>query len=137
MRTFLRRFALGRLRRAAYSPAALRAAFPETARIPDPIRQSLTSPQPWQLANMLGVVMAGEMPCPPPRCPTLLLWGEADRLDKVDAGAARQLADSLPGAQLVLLPGAGHLPQLDKPREFVAALDRFIAGRPDRGASRP
>jgi len=39
--------------------------------------------------------------------PTVIVAGEADRI--VPAGAARALADQIPGAELQLLPRAGHL----------------------------
>jgi pimeloyl-ACP methyl ester carboxylesterase len=37
----------------------------------------------------------------------------------------------LTNAQLVLIPGAGHLPQVENPHEFLAALVDFISDGPD------
>ena len=52
--------------------------------------------------------------------PVTLLWGADDR--STPLGVARRLCESLPGAELVVIERAGHLPQWDQPREFVARL---------------
>lgn len=41
--------------------------------------------------------------------PTLILWGEEDRLVPVEAG--RRYARAIAGARLIIYPGTGHLPQ--------------------------
>lgn len=41
--------------------------------------------------------------------PTLVLWGEEDRL--VPARFGRRLAEAMPNARLMVLPGVGHVPQ--------------------------
>ena len=60
--------------------------------------------------------------------PTLLLWGEDDELVPVKFG--RAAAAAIPGSQLVVLPGVGHIPSIDAPRDFVRILSNFAAGRP-------
>ena len=40
------------------------------------------------------------------------------------------MRDEILGARLELLRGAGHVPQYDRPRQFNAALLRFLAGEP-------
>jgi pimeloyl-ACP methyl ester carboxylesterase len=60
--------------------------------------------------------------------PTLLLWGEDDDLVPVKFG--RAAAAAIPGSQLVVLPGVGHIPSIDAPRDFVRILTEFAAGRP-------
>lgn len=126
-RTPLRRLALMRLRQRTYSRAALAAAFPDRQRVPPAIAETLARPQKRQIAAMLDLLLSGEAPGPQPRLPSLLLWGAEDRLPRCAAAAARALAASLPGCELVVLPGAGHLPQCDSPAEFIAALSRFAA----------
>src|SRR5215831_3950378 len=44
-------------------------------------------------------------------CPTLVIWGEADRIVDPDYGCA--YAAGIPGARFELLPGTGHLPQME------------------------
>jgi pimeloyl-ACP methyl ester carboxylesterase len=60
--------------------------------------------------------------------PTLLLWGEDDDLVPVRHG--RAAAAAIPGSQLVVLPGIGHIPSIEAPRDFVRILTDFAAGRP-------
>lgn len=56
--------------------------------------------------------------------PLLLLWGEQDRSVPLDVG--RAAARRFPHAQLVVLPGAGHAPYLDRPEAFNRALIDFL-----------
>lgn len=60
--------------------------------------------------------------------PTLLLWGEDDDLVPVKFG--RAAAAAIPGSELVVLPGVGHIPSIDAPRDFVRILTSFAAGQP-------
>lgn len=55
--------------------------------------------------------------------PTLLLWGEADRI--VPLGFARDWQDVLPHAELEVIPGGSHL-LLDEFPAAVDALRRFL-----------
>jgi pimeloyl-ACP methyl ester carboxylesterase len=61
--------------------------------------------------------------------PTLVLWGERDRIADPDYG--RALADAIPGARFELLPASGHLPQLETP-DLVAAAIRAFDGDADQ-----
>lgn len=63
--------------------------------------------------------------------PTLVVWGEADRI--VDPAVGRAYADAIAGARLVVLTGAGHLPQLETPDALVEVLDSFAPSRPTAG----
>jgi len=56
-------------------------------------------------------------------CSTLVVWGEADRI--VDPGYGRAYADAIPGARFELLPGTGHLPQLETPAQLLRAVWDF------------
>jgi pimeloyl-ACP methyl ester carboxylesterase len=57
------------------------------------------------------------------RMPTLLLWGDADRLIPVEQAA--MWADLIPDAEVRTLPGVGHL-MFDESREAVDALGSFV-----------
>jgi pimeloyl-ACP methyl ester carboxylesterase len=59
--------------------------------------------------------------------PTLVVWGEADRI--VDADYGRAYADAIPGAEFRLLPETGHLPQLETPQALVDLLLGFTDAR--------
>ena len=56
--------------------------------------------------------------------PTLIINGEHDTATRLDAGA--ELARALPHAQLAIIPGAGHLSNLDNPGAYNQALDQFL-----------
>jgi pimeloyl-ACP methyl ester carboxylesterase len=58
--------------------------------------------------------------------PTLILWGREDRL--LPVREARPLAERVPGARLVVLPDAGHLPQREAPRAFSDTVAAFLRG---------
>jgi pimeloyl-ACP methyl ester carboxylesterase len=58
--------------------------------------------------------------------PTLVLWGEADRVADPDYG--RAYAAAIPGARFELLPRTGHVPQLETPDALLEALRAFVIG---------
>jgi pimeloyl-ACP methyl ester carboxylesterase len=55
--------------------------------------------------------------------PTLVIWGEQDQV--VSARYAAALGRELPDGSVVTLPGTGHLPQIERPTEVVAAIEGF------------
>jgi len=61
--------------------------------------------------------------------PTLVVWGESDRI--ADPAYGRAFADAIPGAQFLLLPNTGHLPQIESPGPLLDAVWTFAgtAGR--------
>ncbi|HEY6928933.1 MAG TPA: alpha/beta hydrolase [Thermoanaerobaculia bacterium] len=67
--------------------------------------------------------------------PTLVIWGLDDRLLPVAEG--HRLASLIPGAKLVVLPGAGHLPQEEQPEAFSRAVSEFLDGLPSEDSSVP
>jgi pimeloyl-ACP methyl ester carboxylesterase len=58
--------------------------------------------------------------------PTLILWGDADRL--IPPEQAPRWAELIPGAELKVLPGVGHL-IFDESREAVDALGAFAGAQ--------
>ena len=58
---------------------------------------------------------------------TLIIHGTADRL--VPPANADLLAGAIPGAELVMLDGAGHIFTTDRQAETVRAVLRFLDGR--------
>jgi pimeloyl-ACP methyl ester carboxylesterase len=55
--------------------------------------------------------------------PTLLIWGEFD--GRSPLGVAHQFRDAIAGAKLVVLPGAGHVSNLEQPDAFNDAIRDF------------
>jgi pimeloyl-ACP methyl ester carboxylesterase len=57
--------------------------------------------------------------------PTLLIWGEQDRIIPVAHGYAAH--DAAPDSRLEVLAGVGHFPHVESPTAVVDILDDFIA----------
>jgi pimeloyl-ACP methyl ester carboxylesterase len=57
------------------------------------------------------------------RVPTLLIWGDADARSPM--AIAHQLHDAIPGARLAVIPGAGHVSNLENPVRFNAEVCDF------------
>ncbi len=55
--------------------------------------------------------------------PTLVVWGEADRI--VTPGYGKEYAAAIPDATFRLVPGAGHLPQLENPGAVLTLFEEF------------
>lgn len=57
--------------------------------------------------------------------PTLVIAGTQDALTPLDA--VRTVAGHIPNAELVEMPGAGHIIPAEQPEAFFAILDRFLS----------
>jgi pimeloyl-ACP methyl ester carboxylesterase len=68
--------------------------------------------QPDQLAALAGVT-----------CPTLVMVGDEDT---VFLEPSRALSATIPRAELVVIPGAGHSPQFENPGSWYAGLRTFL-----------
>ena len=60
--------------------------------------------------------------------PTLVIVGDEDEV--TPPAQAKVMADTIPGASLVVIRSAGHLPTLERPVETTDALLAFLAGLP-------
>jgi pimeloyl-ACP methyl ester carboxylesterase len=58
------------------------------------------------------------------RVPTLLIWGENDGI--VTPRYGETFRALIPGASMVTIPRAGHLPHLEQPQEFLQTLRAFL-----------
>jgi pimeloyl-ACP methyl ester carboxylesterase len=64
------------------------------------------------------------------RCPTLVVWGERDAL--IPVRHAAEFGRRIANAQVVVLPGTGHLPMVEQPELFNATLLEFVGAGPGR-----
>ena len=89
----------------------------------------------FYLGQQRRLAMAGKILFPIPNrrvskrlyrvtAPTLVLWGEADRL--IVPAYARRWAQLIPGAQVQTIPDAGHMLPYEQPQIFVDVLSRFL-----------
>jgi len=69
------------------------------------------------------------------RMPTLLIWGERDRI--VSPRVAEALHKGIPHSRKVILAGCGHCPQLEAPENFVRAVREFLAPMDQRYIASP
>ena len=60
--------------------------------------------------------------------PTLIIWGQQDRL--VPPDHARILEAKLPRSRTILFDECGHLPQLEQPQKFNEAVLEFLGSGP-------
>jgi pimeloyl-ACP methyl ester carboxylesterase len=59
------------------------------------------------------------------RAPTLLVWGDEDRLIPMAHG--KRLVKAIAGARLDVVPATGHLPFIERPAEFLRVVLPFLA----------
>jgi 3-oxoadipate enol-lactonase len=107
--------------------------FADPSRVPPSFREDLRFQAEHADAGQLDVLGAescnlASAPYGSLRMPTLVIWGEADGMIPVERG--RRLAESVPGARFVGLPGVGHTCQVEAPVEFAAALAPFLDALP-------
>ena len=60
--------------------------------------------------------------------PTLLIWGELDSRSPLTI--ARQFEQAVPDTELVVIPGAGHVSNLEQPEQFNEAVRGFCRAHP-------
>jgi pimeloyl-ACP methyl ester carboxylesterase len=107
---------------------ALRAAFVARVGANDKhcYRESLKAIFGWSVADRLEAI----------RCPVLVLTADQDY---APVELKRAYAQRLPDARVVVIPDSRHALPMEKPREFNAALDEFLAslaaGRPAHGCA--
>jgi pimeloyl-ACP methyl ester carboxylesterase len=89
----------------------------------------------FYLGQQRRLAMAGKILFPIPNrrvskrlyrvtAPTLVLWGGADKL--IIPAYAERWARLIPGAQVQIIPDAGHMLPYEQPEAFVDAVSRFL-----------
>jgi pimeloyl-ACP methyl ester carboxylesterase len=114
---------------------------------PGAFRIDLATMSPEQLAAMAGnrealAVYGGTAMADPGlrarlgqvSVPTLVVWGDSDRI--VDPDYGRAYAAAIPGARFRLLLATGHVPQLETPAQLLGALRDFTVDRAGTGPGR-
>ncbi len=109
--------------RGLFSPAMPDDRAAELARIMREVRPAAMRPMAYALAEAdLRDALPGI------RVPTLIVHGDADV--RSTATVAEQLHRSIPGAELVVLPGLGHESYLESATAFDAAVREFLTRQP-------
>jgi pimeloyl-ACP methyl ester carboxylesterase len=60
--------------------------------------------------------------------PTLLVWGELDARSPLSV--ARQFEETITETELVVIPGAGHVSQLERAEQVNEAVRNFCRAHP-------
>lgn len=121
-----RLLALGSLTRNFYGPAVFRAAFSNSTRIPQDIREHLSEPAPEMATAMFRLLQSVTRNAARPPARLDFIWGERDRLPHVTLADGRRLCSANPPSRLFTIPDAGHLPQAENPRAFLEAIDAIL-----------
>jgi pimeloyl-ACP methyl ester carboxylesterase len=64
------------------------------------------------------------------KIPTLVVWGERDRVFPVSQ--AREALVRLQEGALAIIPECGHMPHVECPDRFLSALGEFLVGEAHR-----
>jgi pimeloyl-ACP methyl ester carboxylesterase len=59
------------------------------------------------------------------RKPTLIIWGDQDRL--IDVSNAYRFQRDIAASSLLVIPGSGHVPMEESPREVMRAIREFLS----------
>lgn len=99
----------------------------ERPEVAERVRSLIEANSPEAIKGAIGAMMERQDATPllsTIGCPTLILVGEEDGLTPVTA--SEELHRGIGGSQLVTIPRAGHLSNLEQPDAFNAALGRFL-----------
>jgi len=108
------------------SPAALEIVPDRRVSVPDEVRRykslTLAARVGWEPQYLHNPKLRGRLHRI--KSPTLVLWGEGDRLVPLAHGQA--YATHIPRAALQVVPGAGHSPLLEQPAESLRLVADFL-----------
>ena len=108
-------------------PVESRDHYREKAGVVDAIRSVIARTSPLTIAGTL-IALAGRTDATPSlfriAVPALLMVGRHDAVTPPSASQA--MKDKIPGAELHVIPDAGHLSNLENPEEFTTHLFNFL-----------
>ena len=118
-----------------YDPPGLFAAAPppEFALLLEEMTAAARSASLWAQLSVMAQTDQRDL-LPRIAAPTLLIWGDADARSPLRV--AHQFANAIPNAELKLLPGAGHMSNLEQPGPFNDAIRSFCSRHPRGDAQR-
>jgi pimeloyl-ACP methyl ester carboxylesterase len=113
------------------TPAGLFAGDPPPEIVPL-LREIFAAVRRESLSTLLLVMAAADQRDLLPRIavPTLLIWGELDARSPLSV--ARQFERAVPDTTLIVIPGAGHVSNLEQPEQFNAAVREFCRAHSQR-----
>ncbi len=112
------------IRKATYSDKALAKAFPDPAKLPSGFFDRIRANEEKQSRVVFDTVLNQKKPQARPAVPVAMIWGTGDRL--LTPNQLKTLRKWLCSAEFVPLDNAGHMPQVERPEEFAAAMGRLV-----------
>lgn len=111
------------IRKLTFSDSALNRSFKDPAKLPPGFFEEIRRNAPAYSRISFDTIMNMTEPLARPAVPVLLLWGARDGLATLKQAHAIQ--KSMRGAELVTIDGAGHMPQVEQPEEFVEEIKKI------------
>ncbi len=102
------------------SPLLLKRSFAAPSKLPAGFFDTILGSALAYSKISFDTVMNMTAPLAKPSVPTFLVWGAQDGLAPLKQ--ARALQKWLPDSTLITINGSGHMPQVERPEEFVAAI---------------
>ena len=115
------------IRHLTFSLQTLKRSFADRSKLPAGFFENILENAPAYSRISFDIAMNMTKPLAKPSVPTLLVWGAQDGLATMKQ--AQALQKWIPGARLVTIEGAGHMPQLERPKEFAAAITDWQESR--------
>uniref|UniRef100_J3N5K7 AB hydrolase-1 domain-containing protein n=1 Tax=Oryza brachyantha TaxID=4533 RepID=J3N5K7_ORYBR len=117
---------------------AVRNAWYDPSKVTDHVIQGYTKPlrfRGWEMALLeytVSMIMDSTSTSKVPiserlseiSCPVLIVSGDTDRL--VPRWNTERVARAIPSAEFEVIKNCGHLPQEERPEEFVSVIERFL-----------
>ena len=114
------------LRKQAYSVSGLKRAIVDEKMLTPEFVASAQAASLGFVAALRQIAFTAPPSLRTPTCPTLVIWGEQDRLSSVDSG--KQVAAEINGAKFVIIPRAAQMPQVEQPEAFLQVARPFLLG---------
>jgi 2-hydroxymuconate-semialdehyde hydrolase len=112
------------IRNMTYSDKAFSKAFPNPDKLPAGFFDRIRQHEEQQARIVFDTVMRQSLPQKRPRVPATIIWGTGDRLTSMKQ--AESLRKWLGKPDRVPINNAGHMPQVERPSEFVAAMKALV-----------